>query len=245
MAMRELPYLAEYRGSHSDWHKLLPREWPQPHAHDHARAAGMRLFVYGLHGTPFSLSSLLEFAVRIYASKWRLYGHQDDCLVRYCDLGVATPHSSRSTAGRPQVNARQFTSEIPILLRILQSCQLVDDPAKADGFLVPTLLGTLATIRWSGLLGSRKVPSGANLSVASLSAELNRSLVYLNASTASRHIFLQSVDSLFLGARGPESEGGHLRALPTLTPNSSGISPLTLNCPAALLHCPAVSKLSE
>ena len=79
----------------------------------------MKLYVYTLDGSSFGFASLLRTAVQLSADHHKLYGLQDDCLVRYCDLGVAT-HNENGSTGNQAANFRQFTSEIPVLMRILQ-----------------------------------------------------------------------------------------------------------------------------
>ena len=92
----------------------------------------MRLFVYGLNGSQFSLKTLFKTAVELSAAREGLYGDQDDCLMRHCNLGVAT-NTPNGSYGKQGSNFRQFTSDVPVILRLLQSCTLVDDPEKADG----------------------------------------------------------------------------------------------------------------
>jgi len=85
---------------------------------------------------------------------------------------------------------------VPVLLRLLQTATLVTDPAAADAFVVPFTIGTYQTIvRWMATMWER-----ANLvPIKKLTADLATLLPYLNASTARRHVFFQSVDSAFVG----------------------------------------------
>lgn len=79
-------------------------------------------------------------------------------------------------------------------MRLLQSTTLVTDPQRADAFVVPFPIGTYQTlIRW------QPQPRGALEKMKELTAELASLLPFLNKSTAARHIFFQSVDSVFVG----------------------------------------------
>ena len=207
MALRDLPTIEEFRGSLSRQstgirrsnprHMLLHSDWPRPHARDR-ELAGMRLFVYGLGDSPFAPTKFLNFAVRAFAVLWDLYGKQDDCLVRYCDLGVDS--TTANATAKEGTNLRIYTSEIPVLLRLLQVCELVSDPEKAHAFLVPVMAGTLGVFHWTAMTSKSSFGREA-LSNTALGTMLNRSLVHLNAATAPRHVFFQTLDSLYLGMR--------------------------------------------
>lgn len=86
--------------------------------------------------------------------------------------------------------------EIPVMLRLLQSATLVTDPASADAFIVPFSIGTYQTlVRWAALPWEQ----AKLMSIRQLAARLASHLPHLNSSTASRHVFFQSVDSVFVG----------------------------------------------
>ena len=218
-ALRLPPDLLELRGGFRNiseaWHSLAQAEWPRPHPSD-SQFSHLRLYVYDFSQTDFSLTSLLKFAASLSS---RFYGKQDDCLVRYCEFGLSTPNSKSKSGhvGRPWVNVRSLTSEIPVLLRLLQVCTLVDDPLQADGFLVPLPLATLSAIQWLGKI--RYSPAGPDaLKTANLVNVIQRNLIHLNPTSADRHIFTQSLDSIFIGV------DSHARQEPSsrpLIPNQS------------------------
>jgi hypothetical protein len=106
-----------------------------------------------------------------------------------------------STFSTP-ANRRAFTSEIPILLRLLSSCRLVG-PAAADLYVVPAPIGTAIVSRWSTVSGYRSQQNDDVLHLLD-PTHINRTLPYLSAATAERHIFFCTVDSQFvyLGAHG-------------------------------------------
>ena len=104
-------------------------------------------------------------------------------------------------------NRRAFTSEVPVLSQLLSACKRVHDPAAADAFVVGAPLGSAIVARWSVKADSR---DGGHLLQHLHSSNVNRSLPYLSASTAGRHIFFCTVDSQFvyLGGGGPWAPPG-------------------------------------
>lgn len=173
---------------------VRPNLWPQPHQRD-SSFKSMRLFVYPL----FDLTATVASA----ASKFLCgsYGSERECLLRGCNLGWS-----------PIENLRQHTSELLVLMRLVQSCTIVTDPASADGFLVPALLGMQQALGWH----SFAVPTLrtlVNLTTVQLVEQLHRRLVHLRPETAARHIFLQTVDSCHTGLR--PSRGAASPFLPT------------------------------
>lgn len=110
---------------------------------------------------------------------------------------------------------RQFTPDVPLLLRMLQVCSIVDDPAVADAFLVPIPIGTLQASRWH-----MSAPTSGRgwqvLTMPELRQQLQDSLTHLHRAPA-RHIFLQTVDSSFIGMA---TKVGSLRGMP-LIPSES------------------------
>jgi hypothetical protein len=154
-----------------------PSEWPQWHESDERVGAKLKLYVYQLHPM-FNSAVLGEWAERL--QRHNSYGNESYCLIRRCNFD----YNSR------QHNLRQYTAEVPILLRLLQVCTLVTDPSLADAFLVPSPLGTLFTMGWEN--GPRPPE------LKRMPTELGARLIYLNERTAQRHIFLYSTDSCFV-----------------------------------------------
>ncbi|KAL1522004.1 hypothetical protein AB1Y20_021649 [Prymnesium parvum] len=156
-------------------------EWPQPHRHD-LLFRDLRIYVYQL-SPDFTTHVWRAAAKRLMFDELRF--RQEFCLLRYCELGWER-----------DANGRQFTSELPVLLRLLQTTTLVDDPATADAFVVPFSIGTYQTlVRWTSRpFERRELPP-----ISQVTAKLTSQLKFLNASTASRHVFFQSVDSAFVG----------------------------------------------
>ena len=61
-------------------------------------------------------------------------------------------------------NRRAFTSEVPVYHRLVSACRVVQDPASADAFLVPALLGTAIAAGWDSsnhVLGGRSAAAAA------------------------------------------------------------------------------------
>ena len=166
--------------------KAFPRSsWPSPHPLD-AAFAQMRLYVYPLpaaynHGVMRALVSLM-------AVEWPDY-NASFCLLQRCACGAA----------KTRLQLRQITSEVPILLRLLQTATLVDDVRQADGFVVPFLVAS-----WQRHAAIRRRP----YVLRSLMTNLSKYLVHLNRDTAARHIFFASQDSCFnpFGAHVPHAE---------------------------------------
>ena len=155
---------------------IPPESWPSPHPTDRAFSK-LRLFVYkSLFGTS---SEIFRAAVALMQAN-RMYGRSRHCMLRSCDVGWGGI-----------ANLRQFTPDVPILIRLLQVATIVDDPAEADGFLVPVPLGTFQAANWHMKAKGRLFRE--------LRALLGAELVHLNESTSRRHIFLQTVDSCMTG----------------------------------------------
>ena len=95
-------------------------------------------------------------------------------------------------------NTRQYTGEVPVYHRLVNTCQLTTDPSKADVFLVPFFFGYMMTLGWSvGAYGIAGRAEHREMMRAAVS--IGKSLPHLNNNTAARHIFLFSCDSQFLG----------------------------------------------
>ena len=86
---------------------------------------------------------------------------------------------------------RYATSEVPVLLRLLQVCTIVEDPAQADAFVVPFPICTWQMIGWL------RPPRPKVLT--NLLQTVRHHLIHLNESTASRHVLFYSLDICFLG----------------------------------------------
>jgi hypothetical protein len=104
------------------------RELQQPR-----QSCRLRIFVY--ENLLPNLTAVLQYG--------RWYGNSTEstgcgnCLVQSCE------YSSFSTN-----NARQYSSEIPVLLRLLTACRVTRNPGSADLFVVPVPLGTIGSSAW-------------------------------------------------------------------------------------------------
>ena len=110
------------------WHEFTPAEWPQPHRHDQVFRR-LSIYVYEL-SPAFTTLVWRKAASKLAPATART--NQQNCLLRYCHLGW--------DGG---ADAREFTGEVPVLLRLLQTATLVTDPAAADAFVVPFTIGTV------------------------------------------------------------------------------------------------------
>ena len=164
----------------SGWRDFGPADWPRPHAGDTVFRQ-LRVYVYPLP-KELTYDVLRSAAEKLY----RAGRGGSNCLVHYCSLGWS--HGA---------NNREFTSEIPVHLRLLQTTTIVEDASQADAFVVPIPLGTYqALCRWLGSAQERDVTFPGP---PELTRRLSAHLPHLNASTASRHVFFQSMDSVFVG----------------------------------------------
>ena len=98
-------------------------------------------------------------------------------------------------------NRRAFTSEWPVLTRLLTACRITSEPTLADAYVVPATLGTAIASRWSSRAIFRPVQYDRSLQQLSPML-INETLPHLTWRTAKRHIFLCSVDSQFLPIGG-------------------------------------------
>ena len=187
----------EWDDSSRKWRQLIRgRDWPLPHRRDGIFRI-LKVYVYA------NLTSIGRTIIRQTAEQTRpMYARRADCLVRFCDFGWG--------GHRGISDIRQFTADVPLLLRILQATTLVADPADADAFLVPVPIGTLQVSRW------HMSAPGWRMSVPELRSTLSSSLSMLSTAPA-KHIFLQTVDSTFIGMA---SKVGASRSAP-LIPNQS------------------------
>ena len=172
-------------GSKYSW-KTFPRSsWPSYHRLD-ASFAQMKLFVYPLPAAYHR--GVMRALVQLMNVEWPEH-NASYCLLRRCACG----------AGKTRLQLRQITSEIPVLLRLLQTATLVDDPLHANGFIVPFPVAS-----WQRHAAIRKRP----YALRALMTNLSSHLVHLNRETAARHIFFASQDSCFnpLGLHVPHAE---------------------------------------
>ena len=129
-------------GRNGTWREFGPAEWPLPHRHDRVFRA-LSIYVYRLphfytRGVWRAASSRMHRSV--------LKTQQEFCLLRYCHVGWWGGADSR-----------EFTAEIPVMLRLLQTATIVRDPAAADAFIVPFSIGTYQTlVRWLATDEERK-----------------------------------------------------------------------------------------
>lgn len=84
-------------------------------------------------------------------------------------------------------NAWTYTGELLILARFLSQCKRVEDPAKADFFVVPF---PFAMWQVGGWHARRPFPH--------VVPEMRKHLIHLNNDTASRHVFFDTNDSCFI-----------------------------------------------
>jgi hypothetical protein len=172
-------------GSKYSW-KTFPRSsWPSYHRLD-ASFAQIKLFVYPLPAAYHR--GVLRALVALMNVNWAEH-NASYCLLRRCACG----------AGTTRLQLRQITSEVPVLLRLLQTATLVDDARHADGFIVPFPVAS-----WQRHAAIRKRP----YALRALMANLSSHLVHLNRETAAQHIFFASQDSCFnpLGLHVPHAE---------------------------------------
>ncbi len=157
-------------------HAVPMSRWPRPHASDHVFAR-LKLFVYRL---PINFSRMVFEMFTMHMKNAYVANLSSSCLVRPCHL---------LGWGGSAAQMRTFSSEVPVLMRLLQSCTLVESAADADAYLVPFPMGLWQISGWI----FRRPPQ-----VSGLLAALPSLLVHLNERTASRHIFLNSVDSCYV-----------------------------------------------
>ena len=101
--------------------------------------------------------------------------------------------SETSKTTNQSLTLLQYTAEVLIWNRILQRCHLTADPESADGFLVPFWLGSGIVSGWDG---RRPDTIGAAMQAATTTALAT----HLSPATASKHIFLCTVDVEFVPA---------------------------------------------
>jgi len=155
-------------------HSIPASRWPSPHKSD-AAFARIKLFVYPLPSN-YTRAVFEAFGMHM---KGSFANTSRECLVRPChELGW----------DGKQAQMRTFSSEVPILMRMLQSCTLVQ-PSEAHAFLVPFPIGLWQIAGWIFRRSAK---------VSRLLDELPSHLTHLNERTISRHIFLNSVDSCYI-----------------------------------------------
>ena len=196
--------LGKEAGSKYRWKPFPRSSWPAHHQHD-ALFQQIKLYVYPLPSIYHR--GVMRALVNLMHVEWPKH-NASYCLLRRCACG----------AGNTRLQLRQITSEVPILLRLLQTTTLVDDPRHADGFLVPFPVAS-----WQRHAAIRRRPSA----LWALLTNLSGHLVHLNRETAARHIFLASQDSCFnpVGLFVPHSERSlvlNLGPVRTTTSNPAG-----------------------
>lgn len=161
-------------GSRYSWNTFPRSSWPSYHPLD-ASFAQMKLYVYPLPAAYHR--GVMRALVALMSVEWPDH-NASYCLLRRCACG----------AGKTRLQLRQITSEVPVLLRLLQTATLVDDARQADGFIVPFPVAS-----WQRHAAIRRRP----YALRALMTNLSSHLVHLDRETAARHIFFASQDSCF------------------------------------------------
>jgi hypothetical protein len=101
--------------------------------------------------------------------------------------------------GFKYLNVRQYTSEVPIYQRLVTACTVVDEPERADIYLVPFYFGYMMTLGWQ--VKMKEMPDAWRVEHREMmraALSLKRALPYLDNRTASRHVLLFTCDSQFV-----------------------------------------------
>ena len=166
--------IPDFPSNASYWPRQVPADqWPPPHPRD-AAFRRVRLYVYPLP-REFTYDVYEQFGNRMRGA----YGTKGFCLVRGCNLDWHTSSAQM----------RQYSSEVPIVMRMLQAFRVVDKAEEADAFLVPFPIGLWQVAGW---VFRRSTKFNALLDA------LPTRLPHLTEATAARHIFLDAVDSFHL-----------------------------------------------
>lgn len=188
------------------WTRFGVSDWPLPHPKDVRDFKRLRVYVYDLPDV--YVAGVAQYLSALLAPKQLELQHLQrrreqaiarepaagisHCMVRRCVLRNVLNSSRAAAFGR--LGLRQYTSEIPVLLRLLQVATLVARPEDAHAFLVPMPIGTWIT---SGFIRQR--PG----SLRGLYYNLSQHLPHLNQQTARRHVYLASQDSAFVRVPAP------------------------------------------
>ena len=141
----------------------------RPRLDHNVGACDLKLFVYDSLLT--NNSNTLKFGR--YFSNTTVDG-QKNCLISTCQYNDFS-----------RANVRVFTSDVPVYLELRKACPIVNDPAEADAFIVPALMGTVTTAAWCdqyfGNATERRVEQNK---LATARGWFWHALPHLNASTA-------------------------------------------------------------
>ena len=146
------------------WTRFGVSDWPQPHPKDVHDFKRLRVYVYDLPN--IYVAGVAQYLSVLLAPKQLELQHLQrrreqavarapaagisHCMLRRCVLRNVLNSSRAAAFGR--LGLRQYTSEIPVLLRLLQVATLVARPEDAHAFLVPMPIGTWIT---SGFIRQR------------------------------------------------------------------------------------------
>ena len=166
---------------------------PQPCEADRQRGRRLRLFVYAL---PWAFSGQIVDYVESQARKL---------------LGVRCAYLREDTCPNTGFshleNLRSHCTDVPLMSKLLQVANIVDDPERADVFLVPFLMGCNAMLGWGH--GMTRVNGRAHHSFFGAFPRFAKENLPHFARWPHRHLFLFPLDSMFMPSFLKYSMVGH------------------------------------
>lgn len=181
-SLATMPTMTGFNSSTAALSALLPAT-PKPAvtARDMQRGAKLRLFVYPLEW-PYAgqIVEYVEKRARELLKVQCAYLREDTC-----------PNRGFSHLE----NLRSHCTDVPILYKLLQAAHIEPDPAKADIFVVPFLMGCNAMLGWGH--GMHRVNAKHHNAFVRNFTRFAREQLPHFATWPHRHLFLFPIDSMF------------------------------------------------
>ena len=168
---------------------LPPGPRPLACAQDFTRGSQLNLYVYELPRA-YNAQAIEYFeqrAHRLLGAKCA-YLREDTCLdAKFSGFG----------------NLRDLCADVPLLAKLLQVAHLVNEPERADIFLVPFLMGLSMVFGWNNGMSRQPWNRAARAAFYGNFSHFSRQHLPHFATRPHRHLFLSTTDSMHQASPSP------------------------------------------